>query len=325
MKRILAVICLAALVISLFAAAETESVGVSSDMRTYAAGKYIVGKNADPGEYILFSAPYQTGFFAIYSDLGGVDLISKGSFDTNTIVAVEEGDCLIVANSIAIYAKDYYRVGTIRLRPSGGTLRVGTDVPSGEQEVKGQAGKTSVYRIYNDMRYRLVAEEGEVDGARQIFLDENQYVELINCTIDIDYPEPTPRPTPTPGPDGAPVPVSTRRPSAKKTPKPSESSRQTAAPVQDTRANKRATETPLPTATPTPSPTPTPKVIRKVRIDQKRSPTVRSMPSTMGEKVGVAKAGAEYELLQVGRKWLKIRLDNGVEGWITDSMAEIIR
>ena len=66
------------------------------------------------------------------------------------------------------------------------------------------------------------------------------------------------------------------------------------------------------------------EAVQKVRINGSRALTVRSIPSTKGDKIGTAEAGAEYELLEAEEKWYKIRLDGGEEGWITSGMAEII-
>lgn len=63
---------------------------------------------------------------------------------------------------------------------------------------------------------------------------------------------------------------------------------------------------------------------RKVRINNGSSPNVRSEPSASGEKVGNAKSGQTYELLDEMNNWYKIRLENGTEGWISGSMAKIV-
>lgn len=298
MKRVLAVICLAAAVMGIFPVAQTEKTGPSSRMHSYSAGKYEVGKNLKAGEYILFSAPLQTGFFAVLADMESMDLITKGSFEVNTFLTVEEGDWLIIANCIAIFAGDYYRMRKIKLNESGGMLKIGVDARPGDYELSSLPNKTSVYRIYNDSRYRLVVEEKEFHNTSHVTLEEGQYLELINCFAEGLLPEETatPRPAPTSAPQ----------------PEPDE-------PGAD------ATQAPMPDLTAAPEPKAT--ILRstqKVRIDPRKSPKVRSIPSTMGEQLGLAKAGAEYELLEIGERWYKIRLENGVEGWVIAGMAEIV-
>ena len=300
MKRVLALICLAAAIMGVFPAAQTESTGPSSRMHSYSAGKYEVGKNLKAGEYILFSAPLQTGFFAVIADMESMDLITKGSFEVNTFLTVEEGDWLIIANCIAIFAGDYYRMRTIKLNESGGMLKVGVDARPGEYDLTSLPNKTSVYRIYNDSRYRLVVEEKEFRNTSHVSLEEGQYLELINCFAEGLLPEetatPRPAPKPTPGPELEPD-----------------------DPGADT------TQAPAPDLTAVPEPKTTILSSKqKVRIDPRKSPKVRSIPSTMGEQLGLAKAGAEYELLEIGERWYKIRLENGVEGWVIAGMAEIV-
>lgn len=300
MKRVLALICLAAAIMGVFPAAQTESTGPSSRMHSYSAGKYEVGKNLKAGEYILFSAPLQTGFFAVIADMESMDLITKGSFEVNTFLTVEEGDWLIIANCIAIFAGDYYRMRKIKLNESGGMLKIGVDARPGDYELSSLPNKTSVYRIYNDSRYRLVVEEKEFHNTSHVTLEEGQYLELINCFAEGLLPEetatPRPAPKPTPGPELEP---------------------------DDPGAD--ATQAPAPDLTAVPEPKTTILSSKqKVRIDPRKSPKVRSIPSTMGEQLGLAKAGAEYELLEIGERWYKIRLENGVEGWVIAGMAEIV-
>ena len=297
MKRVLAVICLAAAIMGLFPAAQTENTGPSSRMHSYSAGKYEVGKNLKAGEYILFSAPLQTGFFAVIADMESMDLITKGSFEVNTFLTVEEGDWLIIANCIAIFANDYYRMRKIKLNETGGMLKVGVDARAGDYELTSLPNKTSVYRIYNDSRYRLVVEEREFRSTSHVTLEDGQYLELINCFAEGLLPEETATPRPAPKPTSEPAPDS-----------------------------PDAQQNPMPDMTATPAPTAAiPSSSQRVRIDPKKSPKVRSIPSTMGEQLGLAKAGSEYELLEIGERWYKIRLENGVEGWVIAGMAEIIK
>lgn len=156
--------------------------------------------------------------------------------------------------------------------------------------------------------------------------------------------------TPTPKPTEAPTPAPTPKPTAKPTPEPT--------------FHLIADPTPMPTLIPTAKPTSEPiqiqedepeepdtepsffdndptdsefpedtsifetpeeqRSVKKVRIDKARNPVIRSEPSTRGKKLGVAKSGAEYELLEDQGNWFKILLDNGEEGWIVSSMAQII-
>ena len=179
-------------------------------------------------------------------------------------------------------------------------LKIGVDARPGDYELSSLPNKTSVYRIYNDSRYRLVVEEKEFHNTSHVTLEEGQYLELINCFAEGLLPEetatPRPAPKPTPGPELEP---------------------------DDPGAD--ATQAPAPDLTAVPEPKTTILSSKqKVRIDPRKSPKVRSIPSTMGEQLGLAKAGAEYELLEIGERWYKIRLENGVEGWVIAGMAEIV-
>ncbi len=310
MKRFLSMICIAAFMLALFPPVQAEKIGPSARMRSYNAGKYEVGKTLDAGEYILFSAPMQTGFFAVIADMESMDLISTGSFESNTFLTVEEGDWLIIADCIAIFASDYYSMRKIILNESGGMLKVGVDISPGEYNLRSTADMTAVYRIYNDSRYRLVVEEKEFRNTSRVTVEEGQYLELIHCFDQSMVPDstPTPKPasTPKPTPNATTAPV----------PEPSEG-----AP-----ASENSKDSSISAQGPTPESTSVILRVKQiVRIDPRKSPNVRSIPSTRGTKLGVAKAGAEYELLEISEKWYKIRLDTGIEGWVIAGMAEIVK
>ena len=324
MKRVLAVICLAAVMMGIWVGARTED--PSARMRSYGAGKYQVGKNLDAGEYILFSAPMRTGFFAVLADEDTADVISKGSFDVNTILTVEEGDNLIISDCFAIFADDYYSMNRIKLNQIGGMFKVGVDVQPGKYTLLAQPGQASVYRIYNNSRFRFTIEEKTFQGTCQVTLEENQYLELIKCSFDprfLPTPSPTPVPTPTPQPTPTPAPDTegggTNQGNATKDGNPSVG---TDANKTDLSANRSSGETPAPT--PTLAPDIPPGERQKIRIDPRRSPAIRSMPSTMGNKIAVAQAGKEYELLGIDGKWYKIVLPDGTIGWVIRNMAEIV-
>ncbi len=324
MKRVLAVMCLAAVIMGILVGARTE--GPSARMRSYGAGKYQVGKNLDAGEYILFSAPMRTGFFAVLADEDTADVISKGSFDVNTILTVEEGDNLIISDCFAIFADDYYSMNRIKLNQIGGMFKVGVDVQPGKYTLLAQPGQASVYRIYNNSRFRFTIEEKTFQGTCQVTLEENQYLELIKCSFDprfLPTPSPTPVPTPTPQPTPTPAPDTegggTNQGNATKDGNPSVG---TDANKTDLSANRSSGETPAPT--PTLAPDIPPGERQKIRIDPRRSPAIRSMPSTMGNKIAVAQAGKEYELLGIDGKWYRIALPDGRVGWVIRKMAEIV-
>ena len=74
-----------------------------------------------------------------------------------------------------------------------------------------------------------------------------------------------------------------------------------------------------PDATPTPVPTSTGET---VRIRQKANVNVRQEPQYSSARVGTATAGKRYPLLETAENgWYKIRLENGVEGYISPKLA----
>lgn len=351
MKKISFVLCVAVSVLLLFASAHSEG-KPASGMRIYGAGAYTVGTNFVKGEYILFCSTSQAGSFIVSIDEEGNDVISEASFRGNAILTVEDGDYLQLINCTAASSEDYYSRYKIELDPSGGMLKVGKDIEPGAYELLADEGKNPIYRVYDDSRYYFVAEEGTFQTARTVRLSQGQYLELSDCYLGEMVPEarlagnaslpqvppPPPGSTPdsqpprpssdlsTPPPQGSSNPPETAAnaepPKPKETSAPKNEQKDTpkeqgqgnggegAAKAQaDQNAPKE--ETPQSTA-------------RKVRINRSKTPVIRSIPSTKGDKLGTAEAGAEYELLGTEGKWYKIRLADGKEGWITNSMAEII-
>ena len=63
---------------------------------------------------------------------------------------------------------------------------------------------------------------------------------------------------------------------------------------------------------------------KKVQIKSGSNPNVRNAPSTDSNILGVAKSEKIYDLLELLGNWYKIRLDNGIEGWISGAMADIL-
>lgn len=350
MKKIMVFLCIAIAAIGLLSAAQAEGAAASSVMRIYGAGKYEVGKDFIEGEYILFSAPDQQGTFIVSTDAEELDVISDGTFSWNTILTVMEGDFLDLIDCIAVFGEDYYSVYTIQLYESDGMLKVGQDIEPGAFELLGDEGKISQYRIYSDSRNRMIVDEREFQGVCYLRIDEGQYLEMTGCTLgrsltDEEFerlyvppatptPEPTPAPTPTPPPvpeEGEEIPGAETEPldetgELEWEDEPDEFDFEDEAPDENEELTGEPAGTEDEAAQPTPAPTPepTPEPVILVRIDKAKNPTVRSLPSTKGEKIGTAKAGMEYRLLETQEKWYRIRLDDGAEGWIVSSMAEII-
>lgn len=284
MKRAIAVLCAAALLMAFFPAVKAEK-QASTGMRIYGAGSYAVGENFQAGEYILFNAGVREARYLVSIDEDGLDVITEGDFLTNTMLTVEDGDYLKLTDCTAVLAEDYYSIARIEPDQNGGTLKVGYDIEPGSYELIGQPGEACFYRLYDDTRFHLVAAEEEFRLVCKVHLERGQYLELVSCTVGSrisDQSTPAP-PSQLLGDSG---------------------SEDQAALTPETEAAQEA--------------------VRKVRIGGSRALTVRSIPSTKGEKIGTAEPGAEYELLEAEEKWYKIRLDSGEEGWITSGMAEIM-
>lgn len=253
---VLVIVCCAAVAVA-------EETGLFPDLETIEEMENIVGIDIDPGEYIFFALPGETGTFHLKADRKGSETISE-KFETNTILTVAEGDYLTIENCIGVRSDDYYAGKRTGSGLYGSMLKVGYDLAPGRYEFAVAPGKTGVCKIWMSSSHRkedlLESFEGKTLPA--IVVEDEQYLQLIDCCI-------------AGGDNTSPF----------------------------NQSEVRSGDT--------------------VVIVDGKNPAVRSMPSTKGEVIGEAKSGEMYMVLDSDLRWYKIRLENGMEGWIVKYYAEV--
>lgn len=146
----------------------------------YPSGQYKVGSDIDSGEYVLLAEDDKGGFFSVNSDANGNDIIFNGSFETNSIVSVNDGEFLVVKRGIAVRYDDFYPNYSIKLEKEGIMIKVGNEIQEGEYKIEGENG---FYSIYSDSRQSDIISNGSIDGSGYINVKNGQYLALKRCKI----------------------------------------------------------------------------------------------------------------------------------------------
>lgn len=146
------------------------------------SGQYKVGKDIEAGEYVLL-AESDSGFFSVNSDANGNDIIFNGSFKTNTIVTVKDGEFFEFKRSVAVKYEEFYSSNQINIDNEGIMIKVGNEIQAGEYQVEGEDG---YYCIYSDSRQGDIISNGLIDGMGYISVENGQYLELNRCKLKIE-------------------------------------------------------------------------------------------------------------------------------------------
>lgn len=146
----------------------------------YSSGHYKVGTDMEPGEYVLLAEGDRGGFFSVDSDANGREIIFNGSFDTNSIVTVNEHEFLELRRCTAVKYDDFYRSNSIGTDLEGIMIKVGDEIEEGEYRIEGADG---FYCIYKSSRHPDMVTCGSIKGSRYINVENGQYLELRRCKI----------------------------------------------------------------------------------------------------------------------------------------------
>ncbi len=181
------------------------------------------------------------------------------------------------------------------------------------------------YALY----YLTVGDQTLIDVRNQLPLNLSNIIGAEDAVISFT-PVPTSEPSPTlasvwtitPTPESASLPIS--EPTSIPTQKPTLIPTQKPASVPSPKALLTVTPTHTPEQKSTSELEKDNKADNMVKIIHKGSVNVRKQSTADSEKVGAAEAGAFYEYIETSQNgWYKIRLENGVVGWVSGKMAEL--
>ncbi len=154
------------------------------EIRSYADGTYVVGKDLDAGEY-FFSPTSAAGMtIDLYADERYIEKLVSDTFFGGCFLTLEDGEVLLVSGA-------RFAVSTAISLSAPATLhdfmyRVGTDIEPGVYRVYTDGTAGSRYEIYDssDPRTRTLIAGGELGEEVLIQLEEGQYFNLIHAMAE---------------------------------------------------------------------------------------------------------------------------------------------
>lgn len=155
-------------------------------------------------------------------------------------------------------------------------------------------------------------------------------VSLTLEPITEPIPNETAKPKPEPTPDMTPKPKAEPTPDVASKPTPGLSPDSTPKPTSTLFLTSKPTEMPTPLETFEQTATPSANIgdqgtNKQIKIIHNSVVNVRKSATVDSEKVGSVSPGSFYDFLDTADNgWLKLRLENGVEGWVSGKMAVVL-
>ena len=157
---------------------------IFEDDISYGPGQYKVGVDIPASEYYIV-AQYDgvDGYFSVSSDSNGDKIIINDIFSVNSIVSVNDGEYLTLADASAISVPLFNGAKAIDYSLyTSGTLKVGCDIQPGEYKLTATSNKSGYWAIYSDARHNIVS-NNIFDTSCYVTLSDGQYFNYIDCTI----------------------------------------------------------------------------------------------------------------------------------------------
>ena len=143
-------------IIFLFTAGFSSTIAMGEDsfanMLVYEESQYYVGRDMQPGEYVLLATSKYDAYFSISTDANNRDRIKNDTFKTNSIITVYSGEYVTLTRCIAVKATDFYSKYVIKTDQEGVMLKVGYDIMPGTYKLK-QTLKL-IFFPYDSFSYR---------------------------------------------------------------------------------------------------------------------------------------------------------------------------
>jgi outer membrane biosynthesis protein TonB len=152
------------------------------------------------------------------------------------------------------------------------------------------------------------------------------FVLLTGCASEVKQAPPatqtTPKPAPPPVAKPAPAPAPAAKPAPPPAPKPAP------APPAAT-ATAPAAPAPAPPPAPAPMPAPAPQEPPKAAAESPQTLVVsvgranlRENPDTKSKILSVVTKGTKVTVVSKGDQWYRVKLGNGTEGWLAESVVQ---
>ncbi len=159
---------------------ETESVPF---YQIFGNGKYKVGENIEPGEYIVISSDIDGGgYFCVSSDTNQDDITFNSFFDYNSIMTINDGEYLELSDARAYKLDEWLQENSLSTDQSGIMLKVGPMLPAGEYQLT-STDDNGYYCVYSSSRQDDIITNDNFSGLTYVYVEEGQYLELNDCMI----------------------------------------------------------------------------------------------------------------------------------------------
>ena len=159
----------------------------------YEGGTYKVGKDIDPGEYIIFADDAYGASVCISSDANSTfeNTIYLEYFGNNQIVTVKKGDYIKIEDSYMYSFEEALKGGIdgksieelMEYRIEEGVMyKVGVNLKPGEYKLKCTDDSGS-WKIYKNIRKRFGNEFDYFEGSAYVKVEKGDYLLLDDCVI----------------------------------------------------------------------------------------------------------------------------------------------
>lgn len=151
----------------------------------YSEDYYKVGVDIPAGTYIAYPTSNYGGYYGIYSDANGDDIVANNNFDGQNYFTVSSGQYLDLtrceARPVSQRLKVEYENGYL----TEGQYLVGVDVPAGEYKLTSTSDYGAYYALTSDGNSDNIISNDNFDNSRYVYISNGQYLELVRCKMKV--------------------------------------------------------------------------------------------------------------------------------------------
>ncbi len=154
---------------------------VKPNNRALNAGTYLVGKDIEPGEYLITSNKNDLGYYEVKNGTSSsADILDNGFAQPNAYITVEKGQYLKIQGCTAKVAR-FNPLPSNQTSIKEGMYIVGKDIKSGEYKIQAKTGKSAYWSLSKNSRAndngKLLA-NGSFEGTTYVTLQDGEYLDL---------------------------------------------------------------------------------------------------------------------------------------------------
>lgn len=152
---------------------------------TFKSGAYLIGRDLDPGEYLITSNKNDLGYYCVRNgNSSSSDILDNGFANPNTYITVEKGQYLELQGCTAKVAR-FNPLPSNQTTVKDGNYIVGKDIKSGEYKLQAKTGQTAYWSVSRSSdakdRYKLLA-NGLFENIVYVTVQDGEYLTLSDIT-----------------------------------------------------------------------------------------------------------------------------------------------